>query len=426
MIKKISSFCLVGLVMLSLSACQSKPESKTKDTESQEQEITLTVRNPKVEIASQFERLVKVYEKEHSHVNIQVHTVGGVMDNLADLKAQLAAGNGPDIFTNKGYNNAKRWMKYLEDLSDQPWVAHAYEDTLTPMKVNNHIYGMPLNLEGYGFIYNKDLFRKAGIHTLPSTLPELITAAKKLEKTGVTPFATGYYEKWKLGDNLMNIAFAQQEHPVEFIEALQDGKAQIEGDQTFKDLIHLVDVTLKYGNDHPLRTDYTMEMNLFTSGKAAMMIQGNWVQPLIDQRAPNMNIGIFPIPINDQSNPSSLMVDVPNYWVINKQSTPEKKEEAKKFLNWMISSNQGKKFLKEQFKFIPAFQNIKADESNPLAAKILKDYKKGNTVPAHWFQFPVEVKKRFGADMQFYIDKQINREQLLRKLQKSWDMANEN
>lgn len=421
--KEILHLFLFGFMILFFSGCQTKTEKVTKETDIAEEKITLNVRNPKVEISIQFEQMVIAYEKENPNVDIRIHTVGGAAENYSDLKAQMAAGTGPDIFSNSGYENTKLWSKFLEDLSDQPWVEKAYDDTLNPMKINGKIYGMPFNLEGYGFIYNKDLFKKAGIDTLPKTLTELIAAAEKLQKAGITPFATGYYEEWKLGDHLLKLAFAQQEDPAAFIKGLNDGTEKIESNQKFKDVIKLLDVTMKYGNNNPLTTDYNMEVNLFAKGHAAMIQQGNWIQPMIDQLSPNMNIGMLPIPINDEPNNDALAVGVPNYWVINKQTTPAKKKEAKKFLNWMVSSKQGKTFMTEHFKFIPVFENMEADNLGPLADEIIRYSKDGKTLSINWFHYPVGVRTEFNSAMQLYVGKQLNRDQLLQELQKSWEKA---
>ncbi|MBX4341261.1 hypothetical protein K4G93_24345, partial [Mycobacterium tuberculosis] len=79
---------------------------------------------------------------------------------------------------------------------------------------------------------------------LPETLSELRAAAEKLKNSGVTPFATGYYEDWKLGDHLMNIAFAQQENTEAFTQNLNSGKEKISSNQNFEDLLNLLDLTL--------------------------------------------------------------------------------------------------------------------------------------------------------------------------------------
>ncbi|WP_101845632.1 ABC transporter substrate-binding protein [Halobacillus sp. Marseille-P3879] len=413
--------CIVGTMSLALSACAGDQE--TEEIPSEDQEVTLEIRNPKVEIASQFEQLVNAYEKENPHVSIEVYTIGGAMDDYSDLKAQMAAGDGPDIFTNPGYEHAELWNDYLEDLSDEPWIDQAYEDTLSAVTFDDKIYGMPINLEGYGFIYNKDLFKQAGIHSRPETLTELKETAEQLEEAGITPFATGYYEKWKLGDHLMNTAFAQQADPAAFITGLNQGTETISTNSKFKDLVTFLDVTLAYGSDDPLDTDYSMEIQAFAEEEAAMILQGNWIQPVIDQQAPNMNIGIMPIPINDDTENDSLVVNTPGYWVVNKQTSSDKKKEAKKFLNWMVSSEEGQVHMTEHLKFLPAFKHIDSDSSGPLAEETMDYYKDDRTLSSNWFDFPIGVREDFGAATQQYINQDINRDELLNEYQKSWESA---
>jgi raffinose/stachyose/melibiose transport system substrate-binding protein len=144
---------------------------------------------------------------------------------------------------------------------------------------------------------------------------------------------------------------------------------------------------------------------------------------MIDQISPDMNIGFLPIPINDERKNDALVVSVSNYWVVNKHSTPEKKKEAKKFLNWMVSSQQGQTFMTEKFKFIPAFKNIESSHLDPLANDTLAYYKEGKTMSSNWFHFPVGVREEFGPSIQLYIGKQLNRDQLLQEFQKSWNSA---
>lgn len=414
----------IGMVMVLLIGCQSKSDTAPKKEAKVEKKVVLDIRNPKVEIASEFEELTIEYEKENPEIDIRIRTVGGAADDYSDLKAELASGKGPDIFTNTGYENAETWRPYLEDLSEERWVKEAYPGTLDAIKMDGNVYGMPMNLEGYGFLYNKKLFERAGVDQVPQTLSELKKTAEQLEQSGITPFATGYYEDWKLGVHLLNVAFARQKDPDAFIKKLNEGKEQIPDNPLFHDVINLLDVTLKYGNADPLTTDYNMEVDLFTTEKAAMILQGNWIQPMIDERAPNLDVGFMPIPINEEPT-NDLVVSVPNYWVVNKQAGPVEKKEAKRFLNWMVSSEKGQTFITDRFKFIPVFKNIQTDGLGPLAKETIAAYKKGNTLDANWNGFPAGVKEEFGSAMQMYVGKQLTRNQLLREFQLSWKRARE-
>jgi raffinose/stachyose/melibiose transport system substrate-binding protein len=386
--------------------------------------ITLKMFQFKVEIAEPLGRLVAEYEKINPGVKIQVQTVGGGADYGAALKAKFNSGDKPDIFNNGGYSDLDLWIDQLEDLSDQPWVKNLAKGASEPMTKGGKLYGQPVNLEGYGYIYNKDLFTQAGITAAPTTLTQLEDAAKKLQAKGITPFINGYAEWWVLGNHFVNIPFAQQPDPNVFIDSLNKGTAKIPGNAVFNNWIKLFDLTLKYGNKNPLQTDYKTEVTDFALGKAAMTQQGNWTQLDLTKTNPNIKVGFLPLPISDDAAANDkLPVGVPNNWVVNKNSAV--KDEAKKFLNWMVSSDVGMKYITNEFKFIPAFSTITADETilGPLAADIIKYTKAGKTLSWNWFKFPggEASSKKFSDTMQAYIANQKNKDQMLTDFQTTWD-----
>ncbi|MCA1030932.1 ABC transporter substrate-binding protein [Bacillus timonensis] len=424
--KRFTFMALLMSFMLIVSACSSKTGTDDKDSgkntddKGTEEEVIIDIFQFKVEIAEDLEALTKEYTKLHPNVKFNVQTVGGGADYGAALKTQFASGNEPDIFNNGGFAEAQTWLEKLEDLSDQPWVEHVYENAKAPMTVDGKIYGQPLNLEGYGFIYNKDLFKQAGIEGTPKTIDELKAAAKKLQDAGITPFSVGYGEWWVLGIHLANIPFAQQADPDAFIKGLSDGSESIVGNKVFEEWMDLLDVTIEYGNKNPLTTDYNTQVTQFAAGETAMMQQGNWTHNMIMEINPEINIGFLPIPVNNDADAmDKLAVGVPNNWVVNKNSAD--KEAAKDFLNWMVMSDIGQKYIVENFKFIPAFDNIKADGLGAMADDILKYSSENKTLSWNWFKYPDGVANEFGAAMQAYIGGQKTREEMLQSFQDSWD-----
>ncbi|HWO97689.1 MAG TPA: ABC transporter substrate-binding protein [Bacillus sp. (in: firmicutes)] len=418
---------VAGMLSASLlvsTACSNDASEDKKDNASggaKGDEVVIDMFQFKVEIADQLKALTDEYTKEHPNVKFNIQTVGGGADYGAALKAQFASGNEPDIFNNGGYQEAITWKEKLEDLSDQPWVKDAYETALEPMTMDGKVYGQPLNLEGYGFIYNKDLFEKAGIKELPKTLSELEAASKKLKAAGITPFSVGYGEWWIIGQHLLNLAFAHQDDPDAFIKGLNEGTGKITGNEKFNELTDLLDLTVKYGNKNPLTTDYNTQVTQFATGETAMVQQGNWVQPMIDKITPNMNIGFLPMPISDDAEANDkLQVGVPNNWVVNKNAPEADKEAAKDFLNWMVSSEAGKKALVEDFKFIPAFKTIEAKGIGPLGEDIVKYSNENKTLSWNWFKFPNGATQEFGAAMQSYVGGQTSKEEMLKAFDATW------
>ncbi|MNK46065.1 Multiple sugar-binding protein precursor [compost metagenome] len=375
----------------------------------------------KVEISEAMSRLKVEYEKEHPGVKLDIQTVGGGSDYGASLRAKFSSGKEPDIFNIGGYRELDMWQDYLEDLSGEPWVKDVKPIAKEPMTKNGHLYGQPMNLEGYGFIYNKDLFKKAGIDQIPVTLTELEEAAKKLKAAGIVPFANGYQESFVLGNHNINLAFAYQKDPGAFIQGLNNGSQKFSGNEVVKEWSNLFDLTLKYGNDNPLTTDYNTQVTMVASGKAAMMQQGNWTQGQIDGINPKLNLGILPMPINNDPGNDKLFVGVPNNWVVNKNS-PVKKE-AKEFLNWLVTSETGKSYITKEFKFIPAFDSIKGREEDlgALGMEVLKYTDAGKALTWNWFRFPNGMSPEFASSMQAYIGGKINKEEMYEQFQRNWD-----
>ncbi|MBU8767913.1 MULTISPECIES: ABC transporter substrate-binding protein [Cytobacillus] len=416
------SLVLMAGIMAGCSSSSSSGDEKPKDDSKNEDEVvTLNLFQFKVEIADQLQEMIGEFEKEHPNIKVKLESVGGGADYGAALKAKFASGEQPDIFNNGGFKELELWKEHLADLSNEPWAEHVLPIGKVPMTdTDGKLYGMPVNLEGYGFIYNKDLFEEAGITEPPNTISELKDAAEKLKDKGITPFSAGYGEWWVIGQHLLNIPFAQQEDPVAFIEGLYSGSEKITGNDKFKEFKEVLDTEINFGNENPLTTDYNTQVTLFASGKTAMLQQGNWTENMILEINPEINMGFLPIPLtDDEAEADRLPVGVPNNWVLNKNS--EHLEEAKLFLDWMVSSETGKRYITEEFAFIPAFDNIEPTGLGPLGQHILEYSKEEKTVPWTWFRWPDGANKEFAATIQEYAAGKIDYDTLVERFQASWD-----
>ncbi|TYS69805.1 carbohydrate ABC transporter substrate-binding protein [Sutcliffiella horikoshii] len=412
----------LSLVVGIFAGCSSDNSSGNSDNNSGDgDQVTLNLFQFKVEIADQLAEMIKEFEAEHPNIKVKLETVGGGADYGAALKAKFASGEQPDIFNNGGFKELELWKEHLADLSEEPWAEHVLPIGKVPMTdpEDGKLYGMPVNLEGYGFIYNKDLFEEAGITEPPTNITELKAAAEKLEAAGITPFSAGYAEWWVIGQHLLNIPFAQQDDPEAFIAGLYDGSEKIVGNKHFEDFKEVLDAEIKFGNDNPLTTDYNTQVTQFASGQTAMLQQGNWTENMIYEVDPDMNMGFLPIPINDDASADSLPVGVPNNWAINKNS--ENIEEAKTFLNWMVSSETGKRYITEEFAFIPAFDNIEPAGLGDLGQSILEYSTAEKTVPWTWFMWPDGANKEFAATIQEYAAGRIDYDTVLERFQTTWD-----
>jgi raffinose/stachyose/melibiose transport system substrate-binding protein len=430
--KKISFLMLAAIMLIVLaSGCGSNNnggnatnapteaanEGKTEEAaEAPKKDVTIKVFQFKVEIAEALGKLAAEYEKE-TGVKVEIETHGGGEDYSALLKAELAAGEEPEIFNSAGWAGFEPYVDRASDLTGEAWAKDLVEASKAQITRDGKLLGMPMNLEAYGFTYNKDLFAKAGITELPQTLEDLEAVAKKLKDAGITPFALTS-EWWSMGIHTLNIAFANQADPAAFIEDVKAGKVKLKDDPIMKQWIRLVDIMFANGQDNALTTDYNTQVAEFAAGKYAMIQHGNWIQGMIDEIDPALNLGMMAVPLQGKPN---VFTGVPNNWIVNSKS--DQVEEAKAFLNWMVTSETGKKFISTDFKFVPALSSI---EPNPEAVgKIGGDFAAfANASPDqvkgwNWDRFPDGITQQWGAAMQEYLGKQITSDQLLDKFDKA-------
>lgn len=385
-------------------------------TEAPKKDVTIKVFQFKVEIADALQKMAEEYEKE-TGVKVDIETHGGGEDYSALLKAELAAGEEPEIFNSSGWAGFDPYVDRAADLSGEPWAKDLVEASKAQITRDGKLLGMPMNLEAYGFTYNKDLFAEAGITELPKTLDELSAAAEKLKAAGITPFALTS-EWWSMGIHTLNIALANQADPAAFIEDVKAGKATLKDDPIMKDWLKLVDIMFANGQDNAMTTDYNTQVAEFAAGKYAIIQHGNWIQGMVDEVDPELNLGMMPVPLLETPN---VFTGVPNNWIVNSKS--DQVEEAKAFLNWMVTSETGKRFIATDFKFVPALTSI---EPNPEAVgDIAGDFAVfSNANPSqvkswNWDRFPDGITQQWGTAMQEYLGKQITGDQLLEKFDKA-------
>ncbi|GIP53975.1 MULTISPECIES: ABC transporter substrate-binding protein [Paenibacillus] len=383
---------------------------------------TVKVFQFKTEIVEGLNELKVEFEKEYPNIKLDIQTVGGGADYAAALKTKFASGDAPDIFSNGGFAELDMWQDKIEDLSDQAWVKDLVPLAAEPMTKDGKVYGMPMNLEGIGYVYNKDLFAKAGITETPKTITELEEAAKKLQAAGITPFGNAYQEWWLLGNQGISTAFARQDNVDEFIKGLNEGTQTIVGNQQFKDWSNLLNLTVKYGQKNPLTTDANTHLALFANSEIGMMQEGNWAQTLIDNITPGMNIGMFPMPIDDNAEKNDkLTVGIPANLVVNKDSAS--KEEAKIFLNWLVTSDMGKEYIVKKWKFIPALTTIpaSAEDIGMLGADVKKYVDENKVYGLQSSKFPDGVTQEFASAIQELIAGKTDVNGWMTNMQAAWD-----
>jgi raffinose/stachyose/melibiose transport system substrate-binding protein len=245
----------------------------------------------------------------------------------------------------------------------------------------------------------------------------LEVTCEKLTASGIQPFSNSYAEWWALGTHSFNIPLAHQPDPQKFIDDIAAENIKFKDNPIASGWVKLLDLTVKYGQINPTTTgDYTTSVSTFLSGKAAMIQQGNWIQPDIDKFNVNIDVGFIPMPVSD--NPEEKVnAGIPNYWVVNKES--KVKDEAKAWLNWMVTSETGKHYIVDELKFIPAFKSIKPTNYKGLNAALYEYIAAGKTYSWEFPKLPGGATELIGAALMKYLGKQSTVDELYEAIDKA-------
>lgn len=436
--KLISIACTLAIMTGMLAGCgnnNSKPivPETTPKEEVAAKEVVVDIFQFKVEAKDALEKATKEYMALNKNIKINVQTVGGGEDYGAALKSKFASGQEPTIYNIGGTQDALDWKEKLQDLSSEPWVSNAFAGTLDAVKMDGKILGMPFNQEGYGLIYNKDVFTAAGIDASKiKTYADLEAASitldsKKKDLKLDAVFALPGKETWVTGLHLSNVAFSN-----EFASVVDAFNAK---ETTFKQnapLKKLLDLQIKYaykpdGSNKSINSvDYSTQVEkMFSMGKVAMIQQGNWAFGSIDGIDPELskNIGMLPMPLEGVKE-GCIPVGIPMYWAINSAKDADSKKAAADFLNWLYTSDKGKEMIIKDFKFIPAFkgfEDVALQPADALGKEVLRYSNEGNTMSWVFMGYPTGWgMDKLGTDIQKYTAGDITWDKLVENAKTTW------
>ena len=116
------------------------------------------------------------------------------------IQTHLEAGDAPDIFcadTPVNLVSSLHVENYCVPLTDEEWVSRMDENVVPAVSAAGDVYGITFaGKKMYFFIYNKELFEKAGAD-VPTNYSELKDACQKLKAIGVTPMFEGTRNGWQ-------------------------------------------------------------------------------------------------------------------------------------------------------------------------------------------------------------------------------------
>jgi raffinose/stachyose/melibiose transport system substrate-binding protein len=401
---KVIAFVFVGLSLaaLTLVGCAKKSAGENK----------LIIFQSKVEIISQLEEAAKAYQKE-TGVEVEVWSTTGD-DFFQQLRNRLANNQGPDIFNIRTVAEVEQMANYLEDLGSLPVATKIAGDVLG--KVGDRVIGIPYTVEAFGLVYNKNLIDASAI-TGYDTFAAMLRDQKAKGINGVGLSQETYF----LIGHILNTPFALQSDAPGFIDRLNRGEVTMAGTPEFVEFARFMTAIRSYSYN-PLEVNYDRECGDFATGKTAAIHQGNWVYPMFADYELDFPMAFMPLPLagNDK-----LAVGVPSWWCVNSQVSETRKKLAKDFIEWLYSSETGKRYLYGEFQFIPVVNGADTGSLDPLSADVSRFVSSGKILPWAFSYWPAGIVEVHLAPVaQQFFASTMSEAEFLAALDKAWAAAN--
>ena len=453
--KKALSLILSLVLLLSFAACgKGEADQTTASGASNENKPAAATEiyflNFKPEIASVYEKIAEEY-KEKKGVTVKVVTAAS-NGYEQTLTSEIAKSDPPTIFQINGPVGYRSWADYCADLKDTALYSFLSDKSLA-IKDGDSVYGIPYVVEGYGIIYNEEITDKYfalkdratsfssmdeinSFSKLKALVEDMQSKKEELNIDGVfasTSFSSG--NSWRWDTHLANVPFYY-----EFIEnkdfddptlaGLGSNEINFTYSENFKNIFDLYINNSGTPKNLIGSKSVNDSMAEFALGKVAMVQNGNWAYKDISDVDGNTvkkdKIKMLPVytGIKGEEN-QGLCVGTENYLAINSKVSAEKQKASADFLEWLFSSDEGKRYVTEELGFISPFTTFDEDErpEDPLANQILDWMEKKDIKSVPWIftSFPSETfKQDFSSVLLQYAQGSADWDKVVSTVKKAW------
>lgn len=337
----------------------------TNDEEELKGDITFV--SNRTDKRDEIEALINEFEELNPKVNVELELIG---DAETILQRKASVGELPDVTlvpSNISKNEYANYFLTIDDLGFNDNNIYNYDMGLGS---DSRLYCLNSSITWQGIIYNKEIFQKANIEKLPTTIEELFQACEKIKALGVTPIAINYRQSWTMNlwvdiiPHLFDNNFSK--------DTVLGNKTILNSDSGMYKSLNLAREIVKRGycEEDLLNYDWQQFKNDMNDGKIAMTVwNSDFINQLEDMGMDKDNIGMFPIP---ETKIIKIYGDY-KFAVSKKSDNPEV---AKEFL----------KYIFEESRYAKAVNNI-----SPLKEEI--DSKDN-----------FESMKEYGIPVEFYAD----------------------
>lgn len=285
--KKILSAVLL-LCLLGFQGCAAAEAGREEEEAETKKEIVLwTYYETNMQKASMDELVSGFNEsQEEYHLTWEYH--GPVTEFNKRLAVAITQNQLPDmvILDNPDmatYIEMDKLEDITEHIKDIEELGQYFPSAMKSVTAEDRYYGLPFCCNNVALIYNKDILKGAGIH-VPQTWEELKRAAKELSAPGRYGFAMsaidGEQGAFQFGAFMLSAGDSLEQ---------AGGRGTLNAFRFIKDMVDngwMSRDCVNWSQNDVART--------FINGECAMMENGPWVFPALDESGVNYGVAAFP------------------------------------------------------------------------------------------------------------------------------------
>ncbi|MDD3339990.1 MAG: ABC transporter substrate-binding protein [Lachnospiraceae bacterium] len=305
-LKMMAAGLAATMMVTSLAGCGSaKTNEDTAKSEDKKGGETITIAASTGWVKDIDKELAAKYEKESGNKIEWQISPDDQYENV--LNSKLSVGEGADIFYIRSGITIKKYQpeKYMMDLSDQEWAGRytdwAKEGTTYDGKV---VQFQTWSVDGWGLLYNKDIFKEAGVTEVPKDYAGFKDACDKILAAGKTPIYEPGAAQWHLGTWLSEMTTQTEADSKEFYAGLNDNSQVFAGQKdltTALDQLVEMDKAGYFGKDFMANTWEDMAAKMATGDYAMGLVYTTFPAEVevVNAELTADKWGMFPIPLND-------------------------------------------------------------------------------------------------------------------------------
>lgn len=296
-------------------------------------------------VDSTFADYVKQFNELYPNISISYE---GITDYANDMTTRLTGNNWGQICMIPTTIPLPEIGDYFYPLCDLSAIENDY-NFASNRAYNGKVYGIPSTGNAQGVLYNKAVFEKAGVTSIPKTPTEFLDALQKIkDNTDAIPLYTNYAAGWTMsawdayigvgatGDpEWMSIKLPQTKDP--FAPGTPTGDSESGPYAVYNILYEAVKRGLT--EDDPTTTDWEGCKPKMNNGEIGVMVLGSWAIVQMQEAGDHADdIGYMPFPITvDGKQYASSGADY--CFGVNVNASDDEKIASMLYIKWLSESS---------------------------------------------------------------------------------------